>query len=125
MDTIVDHFAEKMWLDAAIGRSHELKNGIYTGRTMQKGSSQPSFELLNKVDILKDFIRSRNLKTNLKDAIAVGDSEGDIALLSIVGHPIAFNPSRLLVDVAKKKKWQIVVERKDVIYHIISCTIKS
>lgn len=125
MDTIVDHFAAKMNLDASIGRAHELRNGVYTGRTMQKGSSEPSFSLLNKVDILKDFIKSHELNTDLKHAIAVGDSEGDIALLSVVGHPIAFNPSRLLADVAKKKKWPIVVERKDVIYHITSCTLES
>lgn len=125
MDTIVDHFAAKMRLDASIGRTHELKNDIYTGRTLYQGKPTTSLSLLNKVDILKDFIRRHNLRTNLKQAVAVGDSEGDIALLSAVGHPIAFNPSRLLVDVAKKKKWPIVLERKDVIYHVKSYTLKS
>lgn len=124
MDTIVDHFASKMKLDASIGRAHELRDDIYTGRTVYKGRVVTNSNL-DKVDILNDFIRSHHFRTNLQHAVAVGDSEGDIPLLSAVGHPIAFNPSRLLADVAKKKKWPIVIERKDVIYHVKSYTLKS
>lgn len=123
-DIIVDHFATKIGLDASIGRMHEMRNDVYTGRTMYKGVVVTNVRL-DKVRLLQDFIQHNSLRTNLRDAIAVGDSEGDIALLSAVGHPIAFNPSRLLADVAKRKKWPIVVERKDVMYHIKSCTLES
>jgi HAD superfamily hydrolase (TIGR01490 family) len=123
-DIIVDRFAEKIGLDASIGRVHEMRNDVYTGRTIYKGVVVTNTSL-DKVDILRDFIKNKELRTNLKDAVAVGDSEGDIALLSTVGHPIAFNPSRLLADIAQKKKWPIVVERKDVMFHIKSCTLES
>ena len=34
------------------------------------------------------------------------------------GNPIAFNPDFKLATYAKKKKWKIVVERKNVVYKI-------
>jgi HAD superfamily hydrolase (TIGR01490 family) len=123
-DIIVDHFATKMGLDASIGRVHEMRKDVYTGRTIYKGAVVTNSNL-DKVDILHDFIKNHGLRTDLRHAVAVGDSEGDIALLSAVGHPIAFNPSRALADVAKKKKWPMIVERKDVMYHIKSCTLES
>jgi len=36
----------------------------------------------------------------------------------MVGHPVAFNPNYELAKHAKKKRWKIVVERKDVIYEL-------
>ncbi len=54
----------------------------------------------------------------LKGSIGVGDTESDIPFLDLVEHPIAFNPSSELYRVATRKKWEIVVERKDVVYKI-------
>ena len=54
----------------------------------------------------------------LKGSVGVGDTESDIPFLEMVDRPIAFNPSSELYKVAKKKKWDIIVERKDVIYKI-------
>lgn len=51
-------------------------------------------------------------------SIGVGDSEGDIPMLEMVEYPIVFNPSAGLYTVAKKRKWKIVLERKNVIYEL-------
>jgi phosphoserine phosphatase len=51
-------------------------------------------------------------------SIAVGDSESDIPLLSSVKNPIAFNPTKQLFNHAKENHWNIVVERKNVIYQL-------
>jgi len=53
-----------------------------------------------------------------KRSIAVGDTETDIAMLQLVGKPVAFNPNGLLAKHAKKNSWEVVVERKDVIYQL-------
>ena len=45
-------------------------------------------------------------------------AEGDREILDVVGTPIAFNPSYELAVLARRKKWKIVIERKDVMYHI-------
>lgn len=49
-------------------------------------------------------------------SVAVGDTESDIGMLEHVERPIAFNPNMNLARVAKERRWEIVVERKDVIY---------
>lgn len=55
-----------------------------------------------------------------KDSYGVGDSESDIKMLGKVESPIAFNPSKELFEHAGKKGWKIVVERKNVVYELVS-----
>ncbi len=117
-DLIVSRFAKALGFHAAIGRHLEVKNGIYTGRIISNGETIERDEHVDKVKILKNFIREQRLNANLKQSVAVGDSEGDIELLKTVGRPIAFNPSDLLLHHAKKHNWEIVVERKNVAYRI-------
>jgi phosphoserine phosphatase len=50
--------------------------------------------------------------------LAVGDTESDIPLLELVTFPICFNPNENLYNHARRMKWEVVVERKDVIYHL-------
>jgi len=50
--------------------------------------------------------------------VAVGDTEGDIGLLESVTQPICFNPNQALYTHAKRQGWKVVIERKDVIYHL-------
>lgn len=57
--------------------------------------------------------------TSLKNSIAVGDSDGDIPLLNSVQTAIAFNPNKKLLTYAQNKSWQIVIERKNVIYQLL------
>ncbi|MBI2055454.1 MAG: hypothetical protein HYT42_01035 [Candidatus Sungbacteria bacterium] len=48
----------------------------------------------------------------------MGDTESDVSFLKLVERPIAFNPSMKLYKYAKKRGWEVVVERKDVIYRL-------
>lgn len=72
--------------------------------------------IFHKEKVLQRAIEKENL--TLENSYGVGDSEGDISMLSAVEHPIAFNPSSALYNVAQKNGWRVVVERKDVIYRI-------
>ncbi|MDP1719050.1 MAG: HAD-IB family hydrolase, partial [bacterium] len=71
--------------------------------------------ILDKAKILQRAVEKNGL--TLKGSIGVGDTASDIAFLSLVDKPICFNPNKKLYDHAKKKKWIIAVERKDVIYY--------
>jgi phosphoserine phosphatase len=51
-------------------------------------------------------------------SIGVGDSESDIPMLSTIETPIAFNPTKSLYRHAMSEKWQIVIERKNVVYKL-------
>lgn len=53
------------------------------------------------------------------DSFGVGDSEGDLEMLAKTENPIAFNPNRRFYEEAKKRRWQIVIERKNMIYKLI------
>lgn len=117
-ESMVKGFANRLGFDAAIGRSLEIKDRKYTGRVIVGGKIFPIDSHIDKPGLLADFIAEHEMSVDLKNSIAIGDSEGDIPLLSIVGKPIAFNPSLPLARHARKHHWRIVVERKDVIYDI-------
>lgn len=72
--------------------------------------------ILNKANILKRAAINQNL--TLTGSVGVGDSRSDIPFLSLVEKPVCFNPSSDLYRHARRKKWKVVVERKDVIYEI-------
>ncbi len=109
---IVSKFAKYMGFEASFGSVLEVKNGIFTGGVVNRDSWS------NKPKVLKTFLEEHNLHADLFLSIAVGDTDGDIPLLKLVGRPIAFNPNKALAKYAKARKWRIVVERKDVIYEI-------
>jgi HAD superfamily hydrolase (TIGR01490 family) len=117
-ESMVRQFTRELSFDAAIGRVPEVTDGIYTGRTVIAGKPFPITSHIDKIKILQQFIADHGLHVDLANSIMVGDSEGDLPLLSHVGKPIAFNPSEPLARIAKRKGWQIVIERKDVVYRI-------
>lgn len=121
-DYMVSKFAKALGFDAAIGRVLEVKNGRYTGRVMSEDAFIRIDEHIDKVRILQNFLQKNKIAADMKRSIAIGDSEGDIPLLNMVGQPIAFNPSSALARLARRKGWKTVVERKDVIYDITHCS---
>jgi HAD superfamily hydrolase (TIGR01490 family) len=117
-EPMVLRFASSMGFDAAIGHTLEIRDGVYTGRSIVNGTPHPGIAWMDKVSALKRFIESRKMNVDIAQSIMIGDSEGDVPLLSFVGRPIAFNPSLPLARIARARGWRIVVERKDVVYDI-------
>lgn len=108
---LVQSFGKKLGFDKVYGRDYEVgKNKKFTGEILYLNL------IRDKAKILKRVIERNNL--TLKGSVGVGDSESDIAFLKMVEHPICFNPNDKLYQHAKKKGWQVVVERKDVVYKI-------
>lgn len=117
-DVMVAPFARMAGFVAVVGRTYEIVRGRYTGRITVQGRPLAVNEWMDKVALLKEILAQRGLKADFANSFSVGDSEGDAALLAAVGHPIAFNPSSELAHLARRRGWQIVVERKDVMYLI-------
>lgn len=113
-DYIVSAFAKDTGFDASFGCVYETERGVFTGRALNRDT------VTDKKRVLTRLVKNLPVPIDMAQSIAVGDSEGDIPMLKMVGKPIAFNPNRILAQYAKKKKWKIVVERKDVIYDIKS-----
>ena len=106
-EEIVKLLAAHYGFDSVTGSHYEQIRGRFTGK----------YQLINhfnKVQALKDM--QKVFQTTQKASLAIGDSEGDIPLLAAVEKPIAFNPTKTLFEHAKAQRWQIVIERKNVIY---------
>lgn len=108
---VVSKFAKHMGFEYFLGSDFEVINGKFTGKVIRDGSK-------NKGEVFMNFIEKNGFKADLKNSIGVGDTEIDISFLSLVGNPIAFNPSSELAVHARKNRWKIIVERKDVVYKI-------
>ena len=108
---IVDEFCRKLGFNKTYGQIFEIdRQKRFTGKPLCE-------ELINdKAKILKRAIEKERL--TLKGSVGVGDTESDIAFLKMVEKPICFNPNQKLYQYAKRTGWKIVVERKDVIYHL-------
>lgn len=107
---IVSRFAESIGFDTYCGTTYEVRNGyiVSSGDMIQKKQELES--LLAKGTHL------------MKGSIAVGDTEGDIPILEMVDHAIAFNPNARLATHAQAQGWDIVIERKDVVIRPLSWT---
>ncbi|MDE2311684.1 MAG: HAD family phosphatase [Patescibacteria group bacterium] len=108
---IVESYARAIGFNKFYGTELEVKRGVFTGRVLSLESAY------HKDRIIKALVRQYP-SINLRQSLAVGDTEGDAAMLKIVGRPLAFNPNLQLAKLAKKRGWPVVVERKDVMYNI-------
>tara|TARA_B100000508_G_scaffold77271_1_gene60087 strand:- start:167 stop:853 length:687 start_codon:yes stop_codon:yes gene_type:complete len=110
--TVLDEFCTQYGFDKVYGRMYEIgPQDCFTGAVIEEHLIQ------NKANIAKRVF-DRNDEFTKEGSIAVGDTEGDIPFLEMVDNPICFNPNQLLYNQAKRMDWEVVVERKDVIYHL-------
>lgn len=107
-DELVKPFAEKYGFDLWIGQHYERGDEYYTGKIIKTHKG--------KDVILKKIAADHNL--SFDGSFAIGDTRGDISMLSLVDNPIAFNPDRELFEAAKQNGWKVVVERKNMIYEL-------
>lgn len=109
--TVLDKFCPRLGFDKVYGMMYELgPQELFTGTVMDEHL------IFNKAAIVRRAIEKENL--TLAHSVGVGDTESDIPFLEAVAKPICFNPNQKLFRYAKRNKWKIVVERKDVIYEL-------
>lgn len=108
---VVDQFARRLGFHKVYGTMYEVgPNDRFTGML------QDLHLIANKANIVKRAVEKENL--TLKGSVGVGDTEADISFLEMVEKPVAFNPNKKLYRYAKRMGWQVVVERKDVVYKL-------
>ena len=110
--TVLDEFCEQYGFDKVYGRIYEIgPQDRFTGVVSEEHLIKNKSNIVRRI-----FERDPNLSR--ENSIAVGDTEGDIPLLESVSRPICFNPNKALFNHAKRNGWEVVVERKDVIYKL-------
>lgn len=110
IEVVEEYNSQYLKFDSVFGSIYAVdEQGLYTG----EASFEPS---KNKGHLVEQYLYDH--KMSLDGSYGVGDTESDVSFLSLVEHPIAFNPNQNLKAVAQRKKWRIVVEKKDVVYEI-------
>jgi HAD superfamily hydrolase (TIGR01490 family) len=107
---IVKKIAKHYGFDDCVGTVYERKGNKFTGKI--------AVASLNKSSILKELIVKHY--ASLKGSVAVGDGLSDTSMLDMVEKPIAFNPEKRLLIHAQNRGWEIVIERKNVVYQLKS-----
>lgn len=110
IEVVEEYNRQHLKFEKVFGSVYDMdKSGKYTGAS--------EFEpCKHKGATLKQYVFENDL--TLEGSYGIGDTESDASFLELVDNPIAFNPNQNLKDIAVKKGWQIVVEKKDVIYQI-------
>lgn len=105
---VLEKLGEHYGFDEVVGPQYEQQNGVFSG--------QVTYTHTRKGEILQELVADH--AATWQGSIAVGDSPSDIAMLELVEKPIAFNPTHDLYELALEKGWNIIVERKNVIYEL-------
>lgn len=108
---IIEVLAKYYEFDDWGGTVFEYKNGKFTGvANVMRREEKPKY--------LAKLVEKHN--ATYEGSIGVGDTDGDIPMLEAVETPIVFNPNKKLFSLAQEKGWDIVVERKNMVYGLES-----
>lgn len=115
-DALVDYMARKYQFDDWRGTVYQTdEKGIYTG------AITPMWDSVSKKKAMHELAEIYDL--DLDRCFSYGDTNGDLTMFENTGHPTAVNPTKELLNRIKENEQlmdriRIVVERKDVIYHL-------
>ncbi len=113
---LVREVSKKYGMDDYRGTVYEKnEDGSYSGEIT------PMWDAKSKKKAILEIADAYQL--DLVKCFAYGDTSGDLTMLNMVGYPFAINPTKELItriseDDTLRKKVNIVVERKDVIYKL-------
>src|SRR5579884_2600061 len=99
---LANTLAQVLALDGGIGSQFsEVRDGVYTGRPAgyfvyraEKATAVRDLALREGIDLAASY--------------AYSDSESDLLMLRLVGHPVAVNPDRELHRIARSEGWEIL-----------------
>ncbi len=78
-----------------------MKDGVYTGKP-----TGLFIYRTGKALAIKQLAAQEEI--DLSESYAYSDSESDLPMLEVVGHPVAVNPDGELARVARERGWQIL-----------------
>ena len=100
LQEIVQHIADDLGFDGAIGSTCEIVDGVYTGKPLRGAHGE------GKAQAVRELASSEGL--DLDECTAYSDSHSDVPFLEAVGHPVAVNPDTALRKVALERGWPVL-----------------
>jgi HAD superfamily hydrolase (TIGR01490 family) len=99
---LAEILATVMAFDGAIGSDiSEIVDGVYTGRPTGLFIYRSG-----KARAIEELAARENL--DLAASYAYSDSESDLPMLRVVGHPVAVNPDGALAGIAREERWEVL-----------------
>jgi HAD superfamily hydrolase (TIGR01490 family) len=98
---LADVLAQVLVLDGGIGMRAEVRDGVYTGR-----ADGPFTYREGKAEAIRQLAAREGI--DLAESYAYSDSESDLPMLRVVGHPVAVNPDPALLRIARQEGWRIM-----------------
>lgn len=99
---IAEAASEMLDLDAHIATRFEVgDDGRYTGAVQE-----PLCFGMGKVHLAIEYAKRRGV--SLGDCVFYTDSNSDLPMLEVVGHPVAVNPDPRLRSTARARGWEVV-----------------
>lgn len=99
-DLVVAPLAAYLRADAVFAVSLEERGGFFTGNLLGEPLSD-----VRKAEVVRAYAVSEGL--DLRRCYAYGDSIADAPMLAEVGNPVAVNPSRRLLRLARQRGWRV------------------
>jgi HAD superfamily hydrolase (TIGR01490 family) len=100
LQEIVQHVADDLGFDGAIGSTCEIVDGVYTGRSLRAAHGE------GKARAVRELAEAEGV--DLAASTAYSDSHTDVPFLEAVGHPVVVNPDKALRRAARERGWPVL-----------------
>ena len=100
LQEIVEELARELGFEGAVGSTCEIADGVYTGRVLRACHGA------GKAAAVRELAKRESI--DLAASTAYSDSHTDLPFLEVVGHPIAVNPDKELLRIARERGWPIL-----------------
>jgi HAD superfamily hydrolase (TIGR01490 family) len=100
LQEIVQHIADDLGFDGAVGSTCEIVDGLYTGRSLRAVHGE------GKAQAVRELAAAEGL--DLAACTAYSDSHSDMPFLEAVGSPVAVNPDPALRRAARERGWPVL-----------------
>jgi len=97
---VVEPIGQRLGVDLAIGTQVAIEDGVYTGEIVFYAYGE------GKAEAMRTLAAERGY--DLEASYAYSDSQTDLPMLEVVGHPFAVNPDADLRRVAVEREWPIL-----------------
>ena len=98
---LAEMLAHVVGFDGGIGFRSEVRDGHYTGR-----AAGPFTYRSGKAEAVRQIAERDGI--DLSESYAYSDSESDLPMLRLVGHPVAVNPDDELRRVVREEGWRVI-----------------
>jgi HAD superfamily hydrolase (TIGR01490 family) len=100
LQEIVQHIADDLGFDGAVGSTCEIVDGVYTGRVLRAAHGE------GKAQAVRELAGAEGL--DLSACTAYSDAHSDLPFLEVVGTAVAVNPDAALRRAARERGWPVL-----------------